>query len=188
MSTSTTPPAASSPTGADRFMVAALGVGALACVLMVLPYRSFDLDRFLVPKELLLQLTVLLTGAVALWRARRVRDVQMDAVAWLWIAYLALTLLSAALAQNGWLAWRASTLTISAAMAFVVGRSLQRAGRSGAVARVLAAVVTAGAITALLQAYGVKMEWAAMSRAPGGTFGNRNFMAHLAAAGVPLLF
>lgn len=183
----TTPPAASPPTGTDRFIVAALGVGALACVLMLLPYRSFDLDRFLVPKELLLHMTVLLTGAVVLWRDRRVSELQLDAVAWLWIAYLALTLLSVAFAQNGWLAWRASTLTISAAVAFVVGRSLQRAGLSGAVARVLAAVVTAGAITALLQAYGVKMEWAAMSRAPGGTFGNRNFMAHLTAAGIPLL-
>ena len=188
MSTSTTPLAGSTSTGADRFTVAALGVGALSCVLVVLPYRSFDLDRFLVPKELLLQLTVLVTGIVTLWRRRRTGDLSMDAAAWLWIAYLALTTLSVAVAQNGWLAWRASTLTISAAMAFFVGRSLQRVGLGGAVARVLAAVVTAGAITALLQAYGIKMEWAAMSRAPGGSFGNRNFMAHLAAAGVPLLF
>ncbi len=189
MSTSSTPPDSStstgSPSGADRSLIALLGLGALACVLVVLPYRSFDLDRFLVPKELALHLTVLLTGVIAAWRTREFR---LDAAAWLLLGYVALTLLPSAFAQNGWLAWRASTLTISAAVAFGVGRYLQRAGLNGAVARVLAAVVTAGAITALLQAYGVKMEWAAMSRAPGGTFGNRNFMAHLAAAGVPLLF
>jgi hypothetical protein len=173
------------PAAADRLVVALLGLGALACVLIVLPYRSFDLDRFLVPKELALHITVLLTATIVLARAKRL---EFDAASLLLIAYVVATILSAVFAQNGWLAVRATQLTISGALAFAVGRHLQRAGLSGGAARVLAAVVTVGAITALLQAYGVKMEWAAMSRAPGGTFGNRNFMAHLAAAGVPLLF
>jgi hypothetical protein len=40
---------------------------------------------------------------------------------------------------------------------------------------------TVGAVTSLLQAYGVTTEYFSLNRAPGGTFGNRNFMAHLAA-------
>jgi hypothetical protein len=47
------------PTGPERTqppltvagvaILLALGAGALACVLAVLPYRSFDLDRFFAP-------------------------------------------------------------------------------------------------------------------------------------------
>src|SRR5262249_56191534 len=45
-----------------------------------------------------------------------------------------------------------------------------------------------GALTGLAQAYGlVTTNLASMSRAPGGTFGNRNFMAHLVAIGLPVL-
>ncbi len=42
-------------------------------------------------------------------------------------------------------------------------------------------------MTALLQAYGVEPEYMSLSRAPGGTFGNRNFMAHLSAIGTPIV-
>jgi O-antigen ligase len=47
--------------------------------------------------------------------------------------------------------------------------------------------VVLGAITALLQAYGVELAVMAERRAPGGTFGNRNFMAHFVALGAPVL-
>src|SRR5204863_4583930 len=42
------------------------------------------------------------------------------------------------------------------------------------------------AITALVQAYGVESTLFASTRTPGGTHGNRNFVAHLAALGLPL--
>jgi O-antigen ligase len=51
----------------------------------------------------------------------------------------------------------------------------------------LATAVVVGAITALLQAYGVELAIMAERRAPGGTFGNRNFMAHLSAIGTPII-
>ena len=52
----------------------------------------------------------------------------------------------------------------------------------------LAAAVVLGSVTGLAQAYGlVETNLASLTRAPGGTFGNRNFMAHLAAMGLPLL-
>jgi O-antigen ligase len=51
----------------------------------------------------------------------------------------------------------------------------------------LVAATVAGAATGLLQAYGVDFPLTASARAPGGTFGNRNFMAHLTAIGLPAL-
>ena len=42
--------------------------------------------------------------------------------------------------------------------------------------------------TALLQAYGLRIDFFAQSRVPGGTLGNRNFIAHVAAFGLPLCF
>jgi O-antigen ligase len=50
---------------------------------------------------------------------------------------------------------------------------------------VLATVV--GAAMSLAQAYGFESDYFTLSRAPGGTFGNRNFVAHVSAIGVPLL-
>jgi hypothetical protein len=45
--------------------------------------------------------------------------------------------------------------------------------------------VVLGALTGLIQAYGLLTTDLASPRAPGGTFGNRNFMAHLVALGLP---
>ena len=39
----------------------------------------------------------------------------------------------------------------------------------------------------LAQAYGVDTEYFSTNRAPGGTFGNRNFVAHVAAIGLPAI-
>jgi hypothetical protein len=44
-----------------------------------------------------------------------------------------------------------------------------------------------GAATLLAQAYGVQSEYFSLNRVPGGTFGNRNFVAHLAAIGTPVV-
>jgi O-antigen ligase len=63
-----------------------------------------------------------------------------------------------------------------------------RAGRGDALLAGLACAVVLGAVTALAQAYGVvSTSLASLTRAPGGTFGNRNFMAHLVAIGLPVL-
>src|SRR4051812_35357609 len=44
------------PTRADRAALLALQFGALAVVLASVPYKAFDLDRYFVPKELVLHL------------------------------------------------------------------------------------------------------------------------------------
>ncbi len=161
-----------------------LGAGAAACVLTVLPYRSFDLDRFFAPKELALHAAALAAGVVALTCTRRFSLSRADFAL---IAWLGLSAVSALFATNHWLAYRALTVSVSGAAIFWSARAAAKAGLGPALARILALVVVIGAMTALAQAYGVKMEFAALNRAPGGTFGNRNFMAHLTAAGAPLL-
>jgi O-antigen ligase len=177
-------PVSSASTRLDRFTLAALGVGGLAAVLMVLPYRAFELDRFFVPKELALHATAVIAGVVALARARRLALTRADL---LLLAWLGLSFLSTLFAGNHWLAVRAFALSFSAAVVYWSARQLAVAELGEALAGVLAAVVVVGALTALAQAYGFKMEFASLNRAPGGTFGNRNFMAHLSAVGLPLL-
>ncbi len=183
------PPAASRPerraAAPEYAAFLALGAGALAAVLVVLPYRAFDLDRFFAPKELALHLSALVAGLVLLAGARRLTMTRADVAL---AAWLGLSALSAVFAANHWLALRAMTITVSGAVVFWAARRLAAARLAGALTVVLALAVVAGAVMALAQAYGVKMDFAALNRAPGGTFGNRNFMAHLTAFGVPLVF
>ena len=67
---------------------------------------------------------------------------------------------------------------------FWVAGALRRAGLGATVLVALAAGVVIGAGTSLAQAYGVQSEYFSLNRSPGGTFGNRNFVAHLAAIGL----
>lgn len=179
-----TEPAGPTRSIADWIALVAVGAGALACVLLVTPYRSFDLDRFFAPKELALHVSALVAGVAVLWSARRLTLSRADLAL---AAWLVLSALSALFATNHWLAYRAFAVTASGAIVFWSARRLAAVGLGPALAHTLALAVVIGAITALAQAYGVKMEFAALNRAPGGMFGNRNFMAHLTAAGVPLL-
>ncbi|MCX5768533.1 MAG: O-antigen ligase family protein [Gemmatimonadetes bacterium] len=182
-----TPTSAAPPTDrsiTDWIALVAIVVGALAAVLLVLPYRSFDLDRFLAPKELAVHVAAAVTGTATLAHARGVRLGRAD---FLLGAWLVLSLASGLFATNHWAAFRAITLSVSGAIIYWSARRLAVAGLAGILSAGLAAVVVIGAGTALAQAYGARFDFATLSRAPGGTFGNRNFMAHLAAAGVPLL-
>src|SRR5207248_5814402 len=103
------------------------------------------------------------------------------------IAYLALSTLSAAVADNRWLSTRALAISLSGAALFWVGRVLRRAGLARPVLWAVGVAGAIGAATALLQAYGVTSEYFSLNRSPGGTFGNRNFMAHLAAIVSPTI-
>jgi O-antigen ligase len=171
-------------TAADRIALLALGAGAFACVLLVLPYRSFDLDRFFAPKELALHIAALVAGAAGIAFSPRVTFSKADAGLIAWVLFSAGSALGA---TNYWLTFRALAITVSGAAVFWSARRLASAGLRPALTRMLAIAVLIGAVTALAQAYGIKMEFASLNRAPGGTFGNRNFMAHLTAAGLPLI-
>jgi O-antigen ligase len=177
--------------------VSFVGIGALVTVLAALPYKAFDLDRYFVPKELALHLTALLgaIGAlVALGRTAgrpggrgRAPAIPMTRVDTLLIAFLLLSAASALLSQNGWLAARGLAVSISGVVLFWVAHALARAGWARLLLALLAAAVTAAAVTSLLQVYGVETELFSLNRSPGGTLGNRNFIAHLAAMGIPAL-
>jgi len=172
---------------ASRVAFGVLVIGALAIVLIASPFKSFELDRFFVPKELVLHATALLVLLVCAWGARATA-ITLDRVDTLLLAYVALSTISALLASDHVASTRALAVTWSGFVIFWSARAVARAGlRTPLVVTVIVAVVT-GAATGLLQAYGLRSEYASLARAPGGTFGNRNFMAHLCVIGAPLLF
>ncbi len=183
---------------AQRLALRSVQLGALLVALAALRYKLFDLDRFFVPKELTLHLTAALVASARLaWPAVRRRTADgwtlpagqtrltlVDAALGL---YLVMSVASALFAQNPWLAARATALSLSSAALFWGARALARAGHGRAVLAAVATAIVVGAATSLLQAYGMESAYFSLNRAPGGTFGNRNFVAHLAAIGVPLL-
>jgi O-antigen ligase len=177
------PPELPAYTKADLLALRVIQIGAIAAVLVVLPNPSFELDRFLAPKELVLHITAVIAGLLAL---RSIRRVSMTRVDWLLIAYLAVSAASAVLATNRWLGLRALAVSASGIVLFWTARALRQAGLERPLLNGLALAVVIAAITSLLQAYGVRLDFFASSRAPGGTLGNRNFVAHAAAFGLPI--
>jgi O-antigen ligase len=169
---------------AIRAALRVLQLGAVAVVLAAAPYKAFDLDRFFIPKELVLHATALLATLLCLSRARRLGLARVDQLIGL---FLALGILSALFATNWWLAGRAVAISLSGAACFWSARTVARAGLQRPLLAALALAAVIGAITSLLQAYGVRTEYVSLNRAPGGTFGNRNFMAHLCVIAMPAL-
>jgi O-antigen ligase len=160
----------------ERGVLLLLQAGALAVVLSAAVYKQFELDRFFVPKELVLHAVAVLGALLCLSRARALRLGRVDQFL---AAFLVLGALSALFATNWWLAGRAVALSFSGAACFWCARAVARAGRARTLVAVLALAGVIGAATALLQTYGLRIDLFSLNRAPGGTFGNRNFMAHL---------
>lgn len=160
-----------------------LQIGTVAVVLMALPYTAFDLDRFLIPKELVLHLTAILAVLFAIGALRRTAMTRVDL---LLAAFVLLGAVSALFATNRWLALRAVAVSASAVLVFWVARSLREADLQRRVLAAVALAVVVAAAMSLLQAYGVRADFFSLNRAPGGTLGNRNFVAHVAAFGLPV--
>lgn len=173
------------PAGRRELLAAlVLQVGAVLIVLAATTLRVYELDRFFVPKELVLHLTALLAGLLAL---RSLRQLSFTTTDWLLVLYLALSALSAVFATNHWQAARALAISASSISLFWTARALAEAGLARRVLAALALAVVVAAVTSLLQTYGVRTEFFSTNRAPGGTLGNRNFVAHVAAFGLPLV-
>jgi O-antigen ligase len=168
----------------DRVALAALALGAVAVVLAAAPYKAFDLDRYFVPKELVLHVAAVIAAVAVVSGAWRLTLTTVD---WLLAGFLVASALSAAFATNLWTAERALAITISGALLFWTAGALRRAGGASLLIVALAASVVAAAATSLAQAYGVQTDLFSLNRAPGGTFGNRNFIAHYAAIGTPVV-
>lgn len=168
------------PPRTARVALRVLQLGAVTVVPAVALLHVFELDRFFIPKELVLHLTALLAGFLAL----RVRMVRVDL---LLASYLLLSVVSALFATNPWLAIRAVAISVSGVLIFWIARALREAGLERALLGALAFAVVLAAITCLLQTYGIDLAIFSENRAPGGTLGNRNFVAHIAAFGLPLV-
>lgn len=87
----------------DRGIALVLGVGVCAVVLVAMRWKIFELDRYFVPKEAVLNAAALLVGIGLLARRRRIRIDLIDA---LLLLFLGLSALSAVFAGNHWLAQR----------------------------------------------------------------------------------
>lgn len=172
------------PGGSELIALRALQIGAIAVVLASVPWKEFELDRFYVPKELVLHLTALIAG---LYGMRTVRSMRLTTVDSLLIAFVAAGALSALLATNGWIAVRSLTASASGVAIFLTARALRREGLSPRLLNAIVLAVVAGAMTSLLQTYGIETEFFSLNRAPGGSLGNRNSIAHLAAFGLPVI-
>jgi hypothetical protein len=161
-----------------------LQLGALAVVVAVATLNAFELDRFFVPKELVLHVTAGLAGVFALRAIGRSTWTRTDRFL---AAYLGLSALSALFATNRWAAERALAISASSVLIFWTARALREAGRDRGLLTAIAWATVLVAITSLLQTYGVDLTIFSENRAPGGTLGNRNFVAHAAAFGWPVL-
>ncbi len=163
--------------------------GAVVAMLAAEPYRLFELDRFFVPKEAVL----LIAAAAACWTGAELArtagapisrlDRRIDVAL---AAYVIVSAVSAVFAPSMWLAERAVAITAAGAALFWAARAAARRGGAPVILGALVVAVAVAALTALLQAYGVRSDYFSVNRAPGGTFGNRNFVAHLCAIGLPL--
>lgn len=157
-----------------------LQIGAIAIVIAASTFNAFELDRFFVPKDLVLHVVALVAGAIAM---RHIVITRSDRfLVW----FLGLSAISALFATNHWLAFRALAISTSAALLFWIARSMNLEERLALVNAIALAIVVV-AITSLVQAYGVDLAIFSVNRVPGGTLGNRNFVAHAAAFGYPLL-
>ncbi|HEY9228524.1 MAG TPA: hypothetical protein VIP11_17855, partial [Gemmatimonadaceae bacterium] len=156
----------------------------MAVVLAAAPYKAFDLDRYFVSKELVLNVSALLAILLLFWQQRRAAMTRVDL---LLSGFLLASLVSAAFAINYWAAQRALAISFSGVALFWAASAIRRAGLVRPLLIALATGVVVGTATCLAQAYGYVSEYFSLNRSPGGTFGNRNFVAHLAAVGTPIV-
>lgn len=168
----------------DRLIRLIIQAGVILAVIAALPYKVFELDRYFVPKELVLHAAALI---IAVMLVARRRSLTFDLVDGLIAFFLLWSIASAIFATNHWAAQRSAAISISGAIVFWGARSVAERGsyRPILIAAALAAVCAAA--LSLAQAYGIETEYFSANRAPGGTFGNRNFVAHMAVIGLPSL-
>ena len=159
----------------DRLIKLVIQAGVILAVVVALPYKVFELDRYFVPKELVLNAAALII-AVLLFARRR--SLSFDLIDGLIAFFLLWSLGSALFATNYWLAQRSLSITISGAIVFWGARAIAPTSYRGILVAAATATVLA-AIFCLAQAYGLDTEYFSTQRAPGGTFGNRNFVAHM---------
>lgn len=167
----------------DRIIRVTIQIAVIAAVVVALPYKLFELDRYFVPKELALNVAALIVAGALVFKRRALR---FDLVDGLIALFLLWSLASALFATNHWVAQRSLSISISGAIIFWGARFVAPTSYRPILIACAIATVAAAAFC-LAQAYGLDTEYFSTNRAPGGTFGNRNFVAHIAAIGLPAL-
>ena len=107
----------------------AIQAGVIAAVVAALPYKVFELDRYFVPKELVLHVAALIIALVLV--ARR-RTLSFDVVDGLIAFFLLWSVASAIFATNHWVAQRSVAISVSSAIVFWGSRSTRRSWRNAA--------------------------------------------------------
>lgn len=161
-----------------------LGAGLVLAVIVALPVAPTDLDRHQLPKETLVHLVTWL--AVLLVRPLPARELR-PAVRWSLALLIIVAVVSSVFASNVWLALRATSLLVTGAAALITARHIAAEGGGPVLLTWCGVAGVVGAGTGLLQAYGFDSPLFATNRVPGGTFGNRNFMAHFSGLALPVV-
>jgi O-antigen ligase len=169
---------------ADRSIRTLIQLGVILAVIVALPYKLFELDRYFVPKELVLHTVALI---VAVFLLARRRSLSFDLADGLLVLFLLWSAASALFATNHWIAQRALGISVSSAIVFWGARSVAARGSYRPILIAAATATVCAALLSLSQAYGLDSEYFSTNRAPGGTFGNRNFVAHICVIGLPSL-
>jgi O-antigen ligase len=169
---------------ADRTIRLFLQAGLVLAVVVALPYKVFELDRYFVPKEIVLNVAALVVAVLLLSRRRSLWFDLTDALLALFLLWSAA---SALFATNHWVAQRSLGVSVSGAVIFWGARAVAERGSYRPILVAAAIASVCAAALSLAQAYGLETEYFSANRAPGGTFGNRNFVAHIAAIGLPTL-
>jgi O-antigen ligase len=167
-----------------RAVTAALQLGLIGVVFAVLPFKLFELDRYFVPKELALHVVAFIVLALLLARER---TNMVDAADAMLALFLVWSTASALFATNYWLAQRALGISVSSAIVFWGARRIGAAGFHRPILVGASIATVCAAATCLAQAYGLETDYFSLNRSPGGTFGNRNFVAHFSAIGLSAL-
>jgi O-antigen ligase len=161
---------------------AMVGVGAIVLILAFLPGAArLHYEQFALVKELVLPIATLVPAAIVLWGARRITVTAIDA-----LVLVGLLLAVASVFghdTSSALSWRGLVVAASSTAAFLVARTTRDDPR---LPMLLAIAVAIGAVTAVAEIYGL-VSISMPGRAPGGTEGNRNFMAHALVVGLPAL-
>jgi O-antigen ligase len=175
------PPVAVQTTGGAEGATICVGLILLAVFVSVLPV-GYDYDRFALPKEFAVLALALSLLTVAI---RRRATLEIGAADWLILLGLLGGALSAALADNKLMALRAISLSAAAALTFWLAQTL-RAERTKVMACLVWALGIAAGL-ALAEASGLLDAMALRGRGPAGSAGNRNYLAHVLALGLPVL-
>jgi O-antigen ligase len=161
---------------------------AVACPVVVAAFvpgaDALGYDQFAVPKETVVAVAPVAAAAVAALSGGPLR---VTPVAGCLAGFLLISAVGLAAATSAFLAWRSLLLSAGGALAFVTAQRLVELGHRRALLCAVGAAAVVGAASILLEAHGLLAGLSMSGRGPGGTEGNRNYMAHALVAVSPLL-